>query len=113
MVPTTATTYQLFLGRKVDTPQFGPDEYVIISDEEFQEFVRFNIASRFKSFSIVDGISYWKGESELVSIVTIVSEQYWDAIDINKIAKEYGQRFKQEAVFINSLASFPNLVTHV
>ena len=112
MLPTTATTYLVYFGRNIPTPQLGHEATCRITDEQFNKFIRDNVVPRFQSFSITDGIGYWKGERESVSIVTIISEHYFDAIDVHRIAKEYCQQFDQEAVFINSLSSFPSLITH-
>ena len=113
MIPTTATTYQIYFGRSVSTPQFGHESTHHITDKQFSQFIKANIVPRFQSFSITPGEGYWKGEREPMSVVTIVSENYFDAIDVQKIAKEYCKQFNQEAVFINSLSSFPSLVTDV
>jgi hypothetical protein len=112
MVPSTATTYFVHLGRVVPTPQLGLEETRRVSDEDLQEFIRFHVVPRFKSFTVTHNQGYWKGSPEDTTTLTVVSEQYFDAIDIHKIAKEYCQRFSQEAVFINSVASYPNLVVH-
>jgi hypothetical protein len=112
MLPTTATTYQVYLGRNVPTPQLGHEATCRVSDDMFDRFIRDNVVPRFQSFSVTNSSGYWKGEREDVSIITIISEHYFDAIDVHKIAKEYCQQFDQEAVFINSLSSFPSLITH-
>ena len=112
MVSSTATTYQIYLGRVIPTPQFGHEETRRVTDKLFNKFVKQNIVPRFKSFSITQSIGYWNGDPEDISIVTVTSEQYFDAIDVHKIAKEYCEQFDQEAVFINSLSSFPSLVLH-
>ncbi len=112
MLSTTATTYQIYLGRNVPTPQLGHEETRRVTDKLFNKFVKQNIVPRFKSFSITQNTGYWNGDPEDVSIITVISEHYFDAIDVHKIAKEYCQQFDQEAVFINSLSCFPSLVLH-
>jgi hypothetical protein len=112
MLSTTATTYQIYLGRVIPTPQLGHEETRKVTDKLFNKFVKQNVVPRFKSFSITQSTGYWNGDPEDVSIITVISEHYLDAIDVHKIAKEYCEQFDQEAVFINSLSSFPSLVLH-
>jgi hypothetical protein len=112
MASSTATAYQIYLGRDIPTPQLGHEETRRVSDKLFNKFVKQNIVPRFKSFSINQGVGYWNGDPEDVSIITVISEHYFDAIDVHKIAKEYCKQFNQEAVFINSLSCFPSLVLH-
>lgn len=104
MTSTTATTYQLYLGRHIDL--FNRE----VSNTDFKLFIENEILPRFSAFSHVESIGYWKNKPEKVFVVTIISEDYYDAVDINRIAESYKEKFLQEAVLVNTFSSFPNVI---
>lgn len=104
------TTYQLYFGRIIDLPQFGHEFQTKVSDREFNDFIKDHVIPEFESFAITQGIGYWRGNKEEVTIVTIISDQYDDAVLIHNIAEAYKRRFEQEAVLVNTFSCFPNLV---
>lgn len=100
----TTTTYQIVLGRQIKCL----DRQVTYS--ELDIFIREEIVSRFSSFTVSYCEGYWKGERENVCVITILSQDYYDGININRIAEIYKKRFFQDAVLVNTFACIPNLV---
>lgn len=100
----TATTYQLYLGRHIDVLNRT------VSGLDFSRFIKEMVVPHFPSFAVVEGTGYWKGTGESIFIITIISEDYYDAVRIHEIAEEYKRRFYQDAVLVNTFSSFPNLV---
>lgn len=100
----TATTYQVVLGRDISILNRK------VSNLDLDNFVQDEVLTRFDSFTIAFCEGYWKGKVEDVCVITIVSEDYYDAININKIAEAYKKRFYQDAVLVNTFSCFPNLI---
>lgn len=100
----TATTYQIYFGKQIQVLNR------CVSSLDFSRFLKEHIVPEFESFAVVEGTGYWKGIPEDVFIVTIITENFYDAITINGIAEAYKERFYQDAVLVNTFTSFPNLV---
>lgn len=92
-------TYQLFFGRSL--PNGG-----IVSDFEWETFVKDQICSLFAGFTIQPAIGYWKGKQEQTMIVTISTN---DQRSIEDLAREYKQIFFQDSVAILTLRPLPPL----
>lgn len=101
---TTATTYQIVLGRGISILDRK------VSNLDLNKFIEQEVLPRFKSFTITECFSYWQGIKEDVCVITIISEDYSDGISINKIAEAYKKKFYQDTVLVNTLSCFPNFV---
>ena len=104
------TTYQLHLGRRIEMPQLGIDEFRVVSDADMYQFIKATVLDWFPSFTLTNTTSYWKGQLEDVTIIQIISDDYDDALKIHQIAEDYKKRFYQEAVLVNTFSSFPNII---
>lgn len=100
----TATTYQIVLGRNI------PILDRKVSNLDLDIFIKQDVLPRFDSFTVAHCVGYWKGKPEDVCVITILSEDYYDGISINKIAESYKKKFYQDAVLVNTFSCFPNLV---
>jgi hypothetical protein len=100
----TGTVYQVYFGRYIEALNRT------VSELDFSKFVKDEIVPEFESFSIQDGVGYWKGEPEPIKVLTIVSQSYEDSLPIHSIAEAYKKRFYQDAVLVNTFSCFPNLV---
>lgn len=98
------TVYQLYLGKDIEVLNRK------VSDIDFDRFIQKEVIGDFESFSVTDGIGYWKGKPEAIKILTIISHSYEDALIVHRIADAYKKRFYQEAVLVNTHSCFPNLV---
>lgn len=94
-----STTYQLFLGRTI------PEGNRYVSNSQMEEFLTNTVGRYFKSWTLSEGLSCWKGKLEDVVVVTIIASNYEHALDIRSVAKIYKDKFKQDAVLINSFRS--------
>lgn len=100
----TGTVYQIYFGRYIKVLNRT------VSELDFSKFVKEEVVPEFESFSIQDGVGYWKGEPEPIKILTIMSQSYEDSLPIHCIAKSYKKRFYQDAVLVNTFSCFPNLI---
>lgn len=100
----TATTYQFYFGKQIQVLNRS------VSSLDFSRFLKEHVIPEFESFTVVEGVGYWKGVPEDVFIVTIITEDFYDAITINEIAEAYKKQFYQDAVLVNTFTSFPNLI---
>lgn len=100
---TVATTYTITFGLYQDgnTP---------ISEDDWNLFLTSEVCPLLKSFSIRDELGFWNNEPEPCRVLTYISHAFEDGISIHAIASHYKARFNQQAVMINSFASFPDLV---
>jgi hypothetical protein len=100
---TVSTTYTLTFGlfRENQDP---------ITEDEFFLFIDQEVTPLLKSFCIRDELGFWNTEPEPARVLTYVSNDFEDGIAIHAIAVAYKTRFKQQAVMINSFASFPDFV---
>jgi len=104
MNPNTATTYQIVLGREIEILNRR------VSSIDLDRFIEADVLPRFDSFTVAHCVGYWKGKPEDVCVITILSEDYYDGISINKIAESYKKKFYQDAVLVNTFSCSPNLV---
>lgn len=83
---------ELFFGRKT------PGGRHVLGDD-FQAFLRDEIAPTFPGFSVSHIDGWWKGQHEPASVVTILAADS-DSLrnSIRMIAERYKTRFEQEAV---------------
>ena len=86
-------TYQMFMGR--DIPSGG-----YVSNQEWDNFCRSCIDTRFDGYTISDVQGRWKGKDEDTKCVTI-STEYRDLID--QVATLFRDTFKQDSVAIQTL----------
>lgn len=87
-------TFRLYFGRK-------SQRRTSISNEEMDQFQRNTIDPAFDSYTVFDGTGKWRGESERVTIVEIVTDPTLRP-SIDYIAAEYARRFHQDAVLVTS-----------
>lgn len=100
----TATTYQFYFGKQIQVLNRS------VSSLDFSRFLNEHVVPEFENFAVVEGIGYWKGTAEDVFILTIITENFYDAITMNSIAEAYKKQFYQDAVLVNTFTSFPNLI---
>lgn len=100
----TATTYQFYFGKQIQVLNRA------VSKLDFSRFLKEHIVPEFENFAVVEGTGYWKGEPEDVFIVTIITENFYDAIVLNGIAEAYKKQFYQDMVLVNTFTCFPNLI---
>lgn len=100
----TATTYQIVFGREIDILNRK------VSNVDLDLFIQAEVLPRFNSFTVTHCGGYWKGRPEDVCVITIVSDDYYDGININSIAEAYKKKFYQDAVLVNTFSCFPNFV---
>lgn len=70
-----------------------------VSDAEFARFIRDSITPRFPGFTLAKLQGYWKGEPELMRVVTTLAEDDSSfRTSIRILAEHYKSDFRQEAV---------------
>lgn len=98
-----STTYTITFGlfRGGDTP---------ITEDEWNLFLVQSVCPFLDSFSVREELGFWKGEPEPCRVLTFISKDYEDSLKVHAIATHYKERFKQDAVLINSTSSITDLV---
>jgi hypothetical protein len=86
--------FQLFLGRNI--PDAGT-----ISKAMMQKFIREEVCIRFDGFTMTEGVGFWKGEQENVTILTFITE---DEKSVAAIADAFKVAFRQESVLMTQTA---------
>ena len=86
--------FQLFLGRNI--PDAGT-----ISKAMMQQFIRDHVCTRFDGFTVTEGVGFWKGEQENVTILTFITE---DDVSVREIADAFKSAFRQESVLMTEVA---------
>jgi len=86
--------FQLFLGRNI--PDAGT-----ISKAMLQRFIREQVCPRFDGFTMTEGVGFWKGEQEQVTILTFITD---DADSVTAIAEAFKSAFRQESVLMTEVA---------
>ena len=86
--------FQLFLGRNI--PDAGK-----VTNPMMAAFILEEVAPRFDGFTSVDGVGFWKGEAEQVTILTFITE---DREKVEEIAKAFKTAFRQESVLMTEVA---------
>jgi hypothetical protein len=103
MKMSVATTYTIVMGLYRDNT--NP-----ITEDEFNLFLTQEVCPLLRSFSVREELGFFEGEPEPCKVITYVSTEFEDGIAIHAIATHYKARFNQQAVMINSFASFPDFV---
>jgi hypothetical protein len=100
---TVATTYTITFGllQGNNTP---------VTEDQWFLFLTSEVCPLLKHFSVRDELGFWNSEPEPCRVLTYVTQEFNDGISIHAIASHYKARFNQQAVFVNSFASFPDLV---
>ena len=86
--------FQLFLGRNI--PDAGK-----VSKAMMQTFIREEVCPRFDGFTVTEGVGFWKGEQESVTILTFITD---DANSVSEIAEAFKTAFRQESVLMTETA---------
>ena len=95
------TTWQIYLGLHI------PGSAEVVSDKVFAGFLAATVVPHFESFTVTDGLGYWRGRAEPVKVLTIITT---DGHRIKHVAESYKAQYDQEAVLVNALPSFPTLL---
>jgi hypothetical protein len=86
--------FQLFLGRNI--PDAGT-----ISKAMMQTFIREEVCPRFDGFTVTEGVGFWKGEQENVTILTFITDE---VDNVTAIAEAFKTAFRQESVLMTEVA---------
>ena len=86
--------FQLFLGRNI--PDAGQ-----VTPGMMQTFIREQVCPRFDGFTVTEGVGFWKGEQEQVTILTFITD---DADSVAEIAEAFKVAFRQESVLMTEVA---------
>jgi hypothetical protein len=97
-----STTYTIVFGL------FAPGG--CITEDEWNLFLTQEVVPLLPSFSVREELGFWNGEPEPCKVVTFISDDFEYGIAVHAIARHYKTRFDQEAVLINSFASFPEII---
>ena len=88
------TQFQLYLGRNI--PGSGK-----VSKALIQEFIAQEVTPRFDGFTMTEGVGFWKGEQESVTILTFITDE---ADKVAEIADAFKVAFRQETVLMTEMA---------
>jgi hypothetical protein len=86
--------FQLFLGRNI--PDSGT-----VTKAMMTRFIREEVCPRFDGFTVTEGVGFWKGEQEQVTILTFITD---DADSVAEIAEAFKVAFRQESVLMTEVA---------
>jgi hypothetical protein len=86
--------FQLFLGRNI--PDAGK-----VSKAMMQTFIREEVCPRFDGFTVTEGVGFWKGDQENVTILTFITDE---VDNVREIADAFKTAFRQESVLMTELA---------
>jgi len=86
--------FQLFLGRNI--PDAGK-----VTPAMMRDFIREEVCPRFDGFTVTEGVGFWKGEQEQVTILTIITDDVWN---VTEIATAFKTAFRQESVLVTEQA---------
>ena len=100
---TVTSTYTISFGL------FTPDGDAV-SEDAWNNFLVEEVCPVFQSFSVREELGFWQGEPEPIRVLTFISDDHDDGIAVYGIAKAYKARFRQDAVLVNSYASFTDLL---
>ena len=84
------TQFQLYLGRNI--PGSGK-----VSKALIQEFIAQEVTPRFDGFTMTEGVGFWKGEQESVTILTFITDE---ATKVAEIADAFKSAFRQDSVLM-------------
>lgn len=71
----------------------------IVTDRAFLQFLDTYVVCRFKGFTVTEGLGYWKGQNELVRVLSILHNGL-DPDGIDRIGEAYRNVFAQTSVLI-------------
>jgi Protein of unknown function (DUF3574) len=71
-----------------------------VSDAELRAFITQAVESRFESFTVQHVEGHWRATSEPSIIIGIVGRSRGTRASIAAVAREYKNRFNQEAVLV-------------
>lgn len=83
--------FQIFLGRNI--PDAGK-----VTNEMMAHFILNEVSPRFEGFTMIEGVGFWKGEAEQVTILTIITD---DSESVSEVAEEFKIQFRQNSVLIS------------
>lgn len=86
--------FQLFLGRNI--PNAGAITKGMMSD-----FIRQEVSPRFDGFTMIEGVGFWRGEQESVTILTFITDE---AHKVAEVADAFKVAFRQESVLMTEMA---------
>ena len=86
--------FQLFLGRNI--PDSGT-----VTKAMMTRFIREQVCPRFDGFTVTEGVGFWKGEQEQVTILTFITD---DSDSVAAIAEAFKTAFRQESVLMTQQA---------
>ena len=86
--------FQLFLGRNI--PDSGT-----VTKAMMTRFIREQVCPRFDGFTVTEGVGFWKGEQEQVTILTFITD---DSDSVAEIAEAFKVAFRQESVLMTEMA---------
>jgi len=86
--------FQLFLGRNI--PDSGT-----VTKAMMTRFIREEVCPRFDGFTVTEGVGFWKGDQEQVTILTFITD---DADSVAEIAEAFKVAFRQESVLMTEVA---------
>jgi len=86
--------FQLFLGRNI--PDAGK-----VTPAMMRDFIREEVCPRFDGFTVTEGVGFWKGDQENVTILTFITE---DSDSVREIADAFKVAFRQESVLMTEVA---------
>lgn len=86
--------FQLFLGRNI--PDAGT-----VTKAMMQQFIREHVCIRFDGFTVTEGVGFWKGEQENVTILTFITD---DVDSVREVADAFKTAFRQESVLMTEVA---------
>ena len=89
----TQTQFQLFLGRNI--PDAGK-----VTNEMLDAFIATEVTSRFDGFTVTEGIGFWKGQQEKVTILTFITDE---ATKVAEIADAFKSAFRQDSVLMTEM----------
>jgi hypothetical protein len=81
-----------------------------VTEDDWYLFLTQEVSPLLQSFSIRDELDFFDGDPLPSRVLTFVSNEFEDALSIHAIASAYKTRFQQQAVMVNSFASFPEYV---
>ena len=87
------TQFQLFLGRNI--PDAGK-----VTNEMLDAFIATEVTSRFDGFTVTEGIGFWKGQQEKVTILTFITDE---ATKVAEIADAFKSAFRQDSVLMTEM----------
>ena len=86
------TQYRMYLGRK--------NAEGVIYLREVDAFIDYQVAPLIDGFTVLEGVGYWQGNREPVTIIEVVGEASVYDLLVDGIAHAYAVEFTQDAVLV-------------